>query len=247
MLNGFYTAASGMLMQQRGLSVSANNMANVNTPGFKTEMLLAKTYSQGASVKYENGKKTVIGANAPIKIVESVPTKFDSSSIKESERPYDMSVYGEGFFNVETEAGRVLTRNGNFDIDEEGYLVLPNVGRVLGENGHLLIGGSNFIVLGNGSVYNEDGDNIDNMLITQIEVGDEVQKLENGMYITNNLNNITQIDGGVRQFTLEDSNIDLNREFAMVMEMQKSFNACSVALKNIDQINSKTVNEIGRV
>lgn len=251
MLRGFYTAANGMLVSQHKLNVSANNMANIKTPGFKTERAISSVFREEYLYRQQGaaGKKTAIGTIGSIISVEDVHTDFGESSITESTRPYDMSIVGQGFFNVETENGqRVLTRNGAFDIDTEGYLVLPNVGRVMGENGALRVMGSDFVVSNNGQVFDGNGNLLGTMLITQPQQDAQLIKLNNGMYQIDNLNAQTQLLGaGIQQYSLENSNINLNEEFSRVMEVQKSIKACSNALKSIDQINGKTVSEIARI
>ena len=61
MATGFYTAASGMLMQQRSLNVIANNMANASTPGYKTERVVSTTFEQELLMRQEGFQKTFIG------------------------------------------------------------------------------------------------------------------------------------------------------------------------------------------
>ena len=118
MATGFYTAASGMLMQQRSLNVIANNMANASTPGYKTERVVSTTFEQELLVRQEGFNKTPIGTGDAVKIVEDVPTRFDESYVKVTDRPFDMAIMGEGYYLIKDSAERrYLTRNGHFDID----------------------------------------------------------------------------------------------------------------------------------
>jgi len=251
MLRGFYAAANGMFMSQKALDVSANNMANISTRGFKAERAVNTIFKEEFLYRQNGaaGVKENIGTIGTLTTVEQVKVNFNESSITESSRPYDMSIIGEGFFNIETEDGtRLLTRNGSFDVDVEGYLVLPGAGRVLGENGPLRVLGSDFVVTNDGEVFDGQGNVVGNILITQPPDETELLKRENGMYQLNDLNAQTQlVDASVQQYSVENSNINLNEEFSLVMEMQKSFEACSRALKSIDQINGKTVSEIARI
>ena len=245
MFHSFYTAASGMLMQQRGLAVSANNMANVETPGFKTQKLVSSVFEQNYLMRYENGQKTAIGKGSPARIVESVPTDFDSNMLEPTDYPFDMAINGQGYFNIKGEDTQYLTRNGKFELDTEGFLSLPGVGRVQGENGDIHVGSSNFQVLSNGAVYTDENVNVGTLLITQPPADTQLEVFANGLYIADGVNNQTQIaNTTIEQGVIEKSNIDLNREFASVMEMQKAFGANSTALKAIDQINQKTANQI---
>ncbi len=259
MFTGFYTAASGMLMNQRNLNLTANNISNINTPGFRVDRLISQTF-QKTLTRVENGKQTDIGTSAQMRLVSEVPTQFDPSALYDTYRPFDMAINGEGFFNIEGEAQTYYTRNGNFDIDEEGFLVLRGVGRVLGENGPIELGTSNFTMLDDGSIVDPEDPThtIDRIMISRPPY-DQIEKFTNGLYIAKSNANVDPetgeavtpdfplgvSDGGtVLHGVLERSNIDMTREMTLAMEAQRSFQACSNALKIIDQLNSKSANQI---
>ena len=125
MLTGFYTAASGMFMQQRTLNVLANNMANAATPGFKAERVVSTTFEQELLTRQERGNNGLLGKGSPVRLVQDVPSLFDPSLLKETNRPMDIAINGEGYFNIKSaDEQQYMTRNGNFDIDDEGFLVL---------------------------------------------------------------------------------------------------------------------------
>lgn len=246
MFYGFYTAASGMLMNQRSLNVLTNNFANVETPGFKAERVVSTTFQQEYLTRIEKGNNEVVGMGSPVKIVESVPTLFDPSFLEDTQRPFDMAVVGEGFFCIDNNGEEVLTRNGNFNIDDEGYLVLRGVGRVRDdENQPIPVEGSYFTVNRDGDILDEDNDVIARIKIAQPDNLDGLQKLQNGMYANPNGVEYEEPENySVAQGVVERSNIDLNHEFALSMEVQRSFQACSTALRVVDQMNSKTANEL---
>ena len=183
MFTGFYTVASGMFMQQRSLNTIANNMANGHTTGFRTERVVSTTFEQEMLVRQERGKNNPIGKGSPVRVVEDVPTEFDPARLQYTGRPFDLAINGEGYFNVASADGQqYMTRNGNFDIDAEGYLVLQGSGRVLGTKGEILLEGSEFEVRENGEVYNSKGRYVDRVLVTQPRTGTKLAKFPNGMY-----------------------------------------------------------------
>jgi flagellar hook-basal body protein len=131
MMKGFYTAASGIFVQQRNINVIGNNIANSQTPGFKTDRVVTSTFSQLVE-RIENRNKAIIGSESPVSFVDEVPVNLLDSSVEETDRPFDMTLIDEGYFNIAGQDKTYMTRNGNFDVDNEGYLVLEGVGRVLG-------------------------------------------------------------------------------------------------------------------
>ena len=237
MLAGFYTAASGILTQQRAINEIGSNITNSQTVGYRTRRVVQSTFEHNLLTRYEAGKYTTIGQGDPCSLVDVVETNFDPSTIKETGWPYDMAIVGDGFFNIQGENRQFLTRNGNFNIDEEGYLVLDGVGRVLGESGDLYIGGSDFRISDEGYVFDDQGRYVDKLLITQPAEGADTYRFDNGMYITNNAEVVE--DATVYQNVLERSNVDMNLEYTRLIESQRNLQACATALGIMDNINSK--------
>ena len=173
MLAGFYTAASGLLVQQRNINVIGNNMTNSQTVGFRTQRLVQSTFEHDYLTRYENGVYEYIGEGDPATLVDVVETNFDYASLEDSDFPYDMALVGDGYFNIQGQNRQYMTRNGNFNIDEEGYLVLEGIGRVLGENGTLQIGGSDFTVTQDGYVFDNQNQYVDKLLISATDISVE--------------------------------------------------------------------------
>lgn len=243
MSKGFYTVAAGMMTQQRALNTIANNMANTKTPGFKSERVVTTTFEQELLIRQEGGAKYPLGAaNSPVTVVEEVASKFDIGNLAESERPFDIAIQGEGFFTVTAENGtNYLTRNGNFDIDEEGFLILPKIGRVQGEGGDIEIGGSDFTVDLAGNVYNNSGKLVDKMLIQNAAEGQTLEKYSNGCYLAGGEGELQQVtQPNLVQYVLEGSNVNYNNEVALMIQTQRAFQSCAKALTMMDEINQRT-------
>lgn len=237
-----------MLTQQRALNVQANNVANVNTPGFKAEDVVCTTFQQQLLTRIEGGRRTPIGKGSPIRLVEDVASRFDASMLEETGRPFDMALAGEGYFNIMVDGRRMLTRNGNFDIDDEGYLILRGAGRVQGTKGDLKIDGSDFTVTGEGEVLNARGRRVDDLLLSRPTEDTQLEKFANGLYVVPEGQEETALetvdDLYVIQNCIERSNVDMNRELTTVIETQRNFQSCNNALKVIDQMNQKTASMI---
>jgi len=129
MIRAMSTAASGMDAQQTKLDVTANNIANVSTSGFK------KSRAEFADLMYqtirEPGTATGQGTSAPTGTqvgmgVRTVATQRQHSmgDLQQTGNPLDMAIEGRGFFEVELPNGdKAYTRNGAFKIDAEGAMV----------------------------------------------------------------------------------------------------------------------------
>lgn len=255
MLRGFYMAASGILTQQRTLNVLTNNIANAQTPGFRASRVVTTTFEHEYLTRIEGLNTGRIGRGTPMRMVSEVPVRFDPGSLEETERPYDIAIDGQGYFNVlaegeeEGEGEQYLTRNGSFDLDENNRLILPGVGPVLGQEGPIELETSDFIVESDGRILDAEGRLVDTLLVTLPPEDARMEQVQNGLFRTDNMEANQQVTAETQlvQGWYERSNLDLNREYTMVMEAQRAFQACSSALQIIDQIDQKAAAQIAAV
>lgn len=248
MLRGFYTAASGILLQERTIDVLTNNIANARTPGFRASRVVSNTFDHELLTRIEGANTGRIGVGSPIRKVDDVLVNFNPESLEETYWPYDMALDGLGYFNIQSEDGtqQYLSRNGNFDLDEQNRLILPGHGFVLGENGPIELATSDFTVDTDGSIYDDTGELVDKLLLTIPPEGTKIEQLTNGLYSVEDMAANVPVDPNthVIQGWLERNNININQEYTMVMEAQRAFQANSSALQIIDQIDQKAATQI---
>lgn len=234
-----------MLMNRRALDVTADNMANQKTPGYRSKRLVRTTFDQQL-VRQMGGQITPIGQGSPIAIVGQEATNFEEGIIIDTDNAFNMAIHGDGFFVIQGENGEYLTRNGNFEKDEEGYLVLPGKGYVMGDAGPIEIGEDGFNVGTNGVIYDNEGGELDLFRIVEADNYENLEVYDNGMFGAGTAQ-LTESYPEVYQGKLEQSNVNLNDEMARTMEIQRAFQSCSRAITIIDQMNQKTASEIGKI
>lgn len=249
MLAGYYTIASGMLTRQREIDVLGNNLVNAQTPGYRADRLIISPFEQELLTRREAGGNAVLGKGvaATSAIVGEEISLFNMGTVKNTDRDLDMTIAGQGFYNIQDENGRIsLTRNGQFNVDEAGYLVLPNYGRVMGQSGPIQVGDANIQVEQNGEIYSDNGRFLGTLLITAPQEGTVLEKLNNGMFQFANGEQLPAAENyTVVQRSLELSNVDMNREMTYLIESQRAFQACSSALQIVDGLNRKAATQIG--
>lgn len=139
MIRGLYTAASGMTSQIKKQDTIANNIANVNTSGFKkSETIMTQgeefdIYRKDSGGELSNPKKTFkkIGKlGTGVKMAENF-VAHSQGSIKETENNLDIALDGKGLFAFDTPNGIRFGRNGSFSVNNEGFLVNGNGHRLL--------------------------------------------------------------------------------------------------------------------
>ncbi|MCL2121369.1 MAG: flagellar hook-basal body protein [Clostridiales bacterium] len=249
MLSGFYTIASGMLAQQRNLDVIGNNLVNADTAGFRSERLVFTTFQHELMIRKEAYQRTPIGSASPIILAEDVLTLHQSGIYEDTGFVFDLALDGPGYFVIQgNEAQPYLTRGGRFNMDAEGYLILPGVGRVMGEDGPIQVNNARFTVTNTGMVNNENGRRIGSLAIVSPPDVRELTRLNNGMYQLGE-GVATQPAEGFRlvQGVIEKSNVDYNKELTGFIEAQRAFQSCSTALQIYDAMNRKSVNQIAAI
>lgn len=169
MIRGLYTGSTGMIMNQHKMDVVANNLANVDTTGFKTdeaiynafpEMMIQRTREDGLGhvpVGSFDLAPVVGKLGTGVEFQESF-TRFDQGAVKHTGNHFDMMLDERGgkrphFFVVNTEKGERLSRNGSFTLSEEGNLVTAEGFPLMGEKGPIQVARFNWMVKDNGEVW----------------------------------------------------------------------------------------------
>jgi len=249
MLSGFYTIASGLLSQQRNLDVIGNNLVNFETPGFRAERMVFTTFEHELMIRKEAYNRAYIGVASPITLAADVVTLHNSGIYDDTGFAFDLAIDGPGYFVVQGNGPQpFLTRGGQFNMDAEGYLILPGVGRVMGDRGPIQIRNAQFTVTSNGTVNNENGRRIDTLQIVSPPLVDELERLNNGLYRLKAGAESSPSDGyRLVQGVVERSNVDYNREMTLFIEAQRAFQTASSAMQIYDQMNRKAISQIASI
>ena len=135
MMRSLFSAMTGLRNHQVRMDVIGNNIANVNTVGFKANRV---TFQEELNQVLRDATKPsgAIGGRNPMTVglgvsVGTVDTLFSQGAVENTERATDLAIQGEGFFVLSDGTRRLFTRAGNFVLDAEGRLVHPSTGYVL--------------------------------------------------------------------------------------------------------------------
>ena len=249
MLRGFYTIASGLLAQQRNLDVIGNNLVNGEKPGFRSEQMVFTSFQHELMIRKESYQRTPIGMGSPITLVDDVLTLHHSGVYEGTDHPFDLAIDGPGYFVVQGGGAQpYLTRGGQFNMDAEGYLILPGVGRVMGEDGPVQVNNERFTVRGDGTVLNDAGRRIATISIVSPPLAEDLARMPNGLYQMAGAAGMEGAEGfRLLQGVVEKSNVDFNREMTAFIEAQRAFQSCSSAMQMIDSMNRKAAAQIASV
>jgi flagellar basal-body rod protein FlgG len=226
-----------MITEQRVLDVVANNLANIQTAGYKVDNAVTGTFSEWLVLS--QGQPN--GGTVRYRTLATTFTDLEQGSLQTTNSKLDMAIQGSVYFNIIKDDELLLTKAGQFSIDNEGYLALGNIGRVADENGQpIQIMTDEFSVDENGVITTADGEQW-NLGLTYIEEGTDVEKVGDVLFRPYGDEAIGNIPAGygflVKQGAFERSTADLAKLQLEASSHQGVFNANATAIKILSQMN----------
>ncbi|MBS4206780.1 flagellar hook-basal body protein [Bacillus sp. FJAT-50079] len=260
MLRGFYTAASGMYAQQRKTDMLTNNLANVNTPGFKEDQAAIRAFPEMLLQRVEkdqqgNPSSEQIGTiHTGVYMQESIP-RFIQGDMRQTEKQTDLALTdlagGTVFFAVENGDQVRYTRNGSFTIDANGLLTTDAGWPVLDVNGNRITLASEQFTVDHYGNIEENGAFVAQLGIAATENPQALIREEDGLFRTEDgapLPNADQAtDFRITQGFIEASTVDASKAMTELMTAYRAFEANQKILQAYDRSMEKAVNEVGRV
>jgi len=218
MIKAFYTGVSGSLANQSKLNVISNNMANVNTEGFK------KSKAEFADLLHNNIRGASTGSGSKIAKIDIV---FSQGAPISTGNGTDFMVNGDGFFGITLEDETVFTRAGSFKdtITEDGRYLTYNGGYVLDSNEEPI----EMEAFKNGEVV---------PAVFEFENNSNLEQIGGNLFRVNNEEAIYEIseEDKLMQGYLEGSTVDIAEEMINIIETQRAFQLNSNIIKTADEI-----------
>ncbi|KGT39638.1 flagellar basal body rod protein FlgG [Heyndrickxia faecalis] len=251
MLRSLYSGVSGMKNFQTELDTIGNNIANVNTYGYKKGRVTFKdAISQTLASATPGTSAQQVGLGSQIGSIDTVDT---SGSPESTGRPLDFAITGDGYFRVADGNNTYYTRAGNFYFDNNRRLVNSEGFTVLGTNGQAITLGANvksFSVATDGTITDQDGNTIGTISIATFQNPAGLTKVGGNLYTTTNSNagtvTVSQPGqngaGTIKSDYLEMSNVDLSEELTNMIVAERGFQANTRIITTSDEILQELVN-----
>jgi len=238
-MRGYYNATQAMLVKQRELDAVSNNISNMNTSGYRKDEVLLNTFME--ELIWVQKRRATHEGTFQQTYVEFARTHLEQSNFDFSDSRFDLAVWGNAYFNITDRYGNTFnTRNGQFELDNEGYLCLGKAGRVQGVNGDIYVGHDDFVVNAEGVIMTTEEVVIDTLLMTYIPPNADVRKISDNLFRYDGDEDFPEGEVfHVIQGAFEKSNVDGNKEMTKLIEIQRMFEANSAILKILDSINSR--------
>lgn len=241
-----YVSTSGAVSRLHQLEVVANNLANVDTLGFKAD----RTRFQAALVSQVQNAEGEETAGAPARAfveTEGVTTDHGAGNVVKTGRGLDAAIDGPGFFSVETPGGVRYTRAGSFIVDADGTITTLDGRPVLGEGGPIQVSGSEPTILASGFVVDAEDNELGRLRVDAFENPHLLQKEGTNLFrapagVDPVPADATRLEPG----SVERSNVQAIRELATMMILQRNFDATMQVLRNDDDATDKLIREFSQ-
>ncbi len=277
MLTGLYSAASGMMMQERVQDVIAQNLAGSQMPGFRREeavirsfpdVMLSETYRGIAASQEKPRYNHAIGRVGTGAGIDWVYVDHTPGQMQYTGEETNAAIFGDGFFNVQTPDGLRYTRAGDFLVDNEGYLVSKQGYYVMGvgvNNDHvpepIQVGDNEIYINQFGEIYHQQqpapGNQgpatdvlIDQLKITDFHDKDKLFREPGNIFRAeeDDLDNFKIPDYfRVGQGYIERANTEPTTEMVKMIDSYRTFEASSRVLRALDDTLQKAVNDVARM
>lgn len=278
MLKGLYTAYTGMLNEQHRMDVMTNNLANADTNGYKKEgttsqafdtvlaykikdlsepgnlpksLGTARTYDEDA---VDNADRWVsrTGMNLGVKIGENY-TDYSVGPIKETGNTFDLAISDSGFFAIQytNKAGETsikYTRDGNFTMNSQGYLVTQDGDYVLDEDGRRIqMDPLLSVSIDRSGRITQDGEEVAIIGLTDFEDYDYLERFGENFFQP--VDGATQIECESQIYSgyLETSNISIVTEMVNMITIQRQYESNQKVITTYDETLDTAVNQLGKL
>ncbi|MGE5682175.1 MAG: flagellar hook-basal body protein [Bacillota bacterium] len=234
MIKGIYFVSRALESRYKNMEIVSNNLANINTTGFKRELPFSELVS-----RYQD---------APVKQI----TDFTQGNLLQTSNPLDLAVSGDAFFAVQSDKGVEYTKNGRFRVSDEGFLVNEQGYKVLGKKGEIDLSDFSMEQIETIGISKKGeikiGDRVvDELQISKIDDPSLLNRKE-GLNFFSPDNSFVDAQEGefeIQQGYLEESNTNAILEMQSMIELNKDYETGQRMMNFLDTSLEKA-NEIGK-
>ncbi len=230
-----FVALSGAVIQEKRLEVLTDNLANVNTAGFKKQKPL-----------FEDAMPDAYGIR-DFASMDKVVTDMSQGPSEKTGRMLDLAIKGEGFFVLNTGNGLRYTRDGSFTLATDGTLISREGFPVSGEKGVIKLTSPEVAIDAEGNIR-EKGAIVDRLKVVSFTNLMDLKREGNFfMPVEGAKETAVSRDTAIDQGYVETSNVNAVRAMTTMIEAMRSFETHTKMIQAIDDMTKKAIDEVGRV
>ena len=270
MFRGIYAATSAMLVQEKMLDVVANNLANVDTSGFRGRVAVNKSFPEVLMDRVERytivdealneelkerkffpyirGRST-IGSISMTNVLSETTMTMDRGPVQWTDNPLDIVVDNDGYLVVEDGNGNTFyTRSGHFQKNNEGQLVTHDGEYIMGDVGRITLGDATRVYIGEGGQIYADDELVGTLQVVNFETPTYLRQVNKSLLsetaesgAAEPAENVHIISGG-----LERSNVQVVTEMVRMIEANRAFEAAGRVVTIQDELSGRLFQSVGR-
>jgi flagellar basal-body rod protein FlgG len=256
LIKGLYTAGAGMMLQMAKQDAVANNLANVNTSGYKKQIAVARAFPEMLMSRLGEVEKNSRGDYEPVPVeiigglgtgaaIDKIYSDLSLGNIKKTDSYTDLALNSNGYFAVQTEQGERYTRNGQFKINNEGILTTNQGYPVLDSGDQPIAIEGEFMVDEGGNIT------VDGEIIAQLKV----VSFENPQYLVREGDNLLASEQpgnnlpqpGLLQGYIEDSNVNAVKEMVELITVTRAYESLQKIVQAEDETIQAAIDQVGSV
>lgn len=246
---GTYAAASSGVLQMRKLEVQNNNLANINTVGFKGQYVVAQpqNFDQTLASVVDASDPFAQGDHLRTPNVTEVKTQIDFSpgAIHQTGNPLDVALRdAKDFFVINTPQGQLYTRAGNFTLSANGELVTQDGYQVQGDGGQIVVQGVSASITSDGSVR-AAGNVLGRLQVVHFDDTSKLVAVEGARFKANGVTPVP-VTGRMEPQSLEMSNVSAITGMVDLITTNRAFDAYTKAAQSIDSLNQIAITQVGK-
>lgn len=260
MQDTMFSALFGALTTEHRMNYIANNLANVNTNGYKKDQLAFKdTMSYYAHDEIREPLMTLRSQplfpepkNLARSRIACQRIDFSQGAMHVTGNKLDIAIAGDGFFSVQTPTGEFFTRNGHFVNSGDGTIMTPQGWPLMGDSGPIVIPpGTHNLAIGARGEVEADGQLLGVIRLTSVDDPKKLEKMGHNLFRVKKGMSVEENDayaGGARteQGFLEKANVEVVTEMVNMIEVNRLFEAYQKVMQTSDTVDKDAIQKVGR-
>jgi flagellar basal-body rod protein FlgF len=241
--NTIYVGLSRQMLLQRELDIAANNLANVDTAGFKLEEMM----SNADQVATGKPGSTVV----PLTFVTAngVARDYSQGPLTQTGSPLDVAIDGKGFFKITTAAGTRYTRDGRFTLDPTGKLTTQAGDAVQGDGGDITLDPKKGpVAISASGQISQSGQNVGKLAVVTFDSLAALSKDGANLYRNDsNLTDTPSTTATLKQGMLEGSNVQPITQITRLIEINRAYDAVSNMISSTGSLANNAIQRLGAI
>ncbi len=234
---GLAEGTETMIAQEQRLNQISNNLANVNTTGYKKEDI---TFWEMMFKAADNRPR--VG-----KALKVITDQTQGAAIQ-TDNNLDFAINGKGFFKIQTPNGIRYTRNGNFTLNNAGQLSTADGNLVMGDGGPITLNNDDIAVARDGQI-SADGQIINRISLVDFADLNSLEKEGNNLFKLKpgSAKEQAATTINIQQGSLEGSNVNIVQGMTEMIDLQRAYQTQQKAIQTLDDLDHQSISRVGNL